>query len=129
MPANRRAATGLASEGPGEGAMTTLVKPRESQTPIDQVKPATRPAAPASAVQIEGEYHAPGTAAGSAQPHRVLVRVQAVGPSPRRIGVWAALLAKIFGPAATQRQRTSQEALEERLKGYGTLTSVTYPRC
>ena len=109
--------------------MTIVVTLRESQTPIERVRPGSRPTAPSLAVQIEREYHTPRTTAGAAQPHRGLVRVQAGGPSPRRIGVWAALLARIFGPAATQRRRTSQEACEERLKGYVTISSVTYPRC
>ena len=103
MPANRRAATGLAGEGPREGAMTTLLKPRETQTPIEGVKQATRPAAPTSAVKIEEEYHDPGTFAGAAKPHRRLIRVQAGVPSPRRKGVWSAVLAIINGPAVTQR--------------------------
>ncbi len=129
MPANSGAAAGLAGEGPGEGAMTTLVTPRESQTPIERVRPGSRPAAPDLAVQIEGRYHASVPTAGVAQPHRGLVRVQAEGPSPERIGIWAALLAKIFGPAATQRERTRREAYQERLKGYGTLNRFSYPRC
>ena len=109
--------------------MTTLVSPRESQTQFERVRPGSRPAAPASAVRFEKEYNASGTIAGAVQPHRRLVRVQAGSPSPRKIGVWASILAKISGPAATQRERASQEAYQERLKGYGTLTSVTYPRC
>ena len=109
--------------------MTTLLRSRESQTPIESVRPGSRPTAPVFAVQIEGQYHAPSTTARVAQPHRRLVRVQAGGPSPRRIGVWAALLAGIFGQPATQRGRTRQEAYQERLNGYRTISSVSYPRC
>ena len=83
----------------------------------------------ASAVHVEGEYHATGTIAGAAQPHRRLVRVQTGDPSPRRIGVWAGLLSRIIGPPVTQRERTRQEAYQERLKGNGTLARFSYPRC
>ena len=128
MKANQGTATGLSSEGQGETDMTTLVKPGEIQTSIERVRPGSRPTVPASAVKIEEYNRASGTNGGAAQPHHVLARVQAGGPSPRRIGVWAALLARIFGPAATQRERRRKEAYQERLKGYGSLTHVTYPR-
>ena len=109
--------------------MATPVKPRGSRASIERVKPAGRPAASASVVPIEEEYHVPGTTARAAPPYRGLVFVQAVGPSPRKIGVWAALMAKLLGPAATRRQLTRQEAYQEWLRGYGTLTSATWPRC
>ena len=40
----------------------------------------------------------------------------------------AALLANILGLASTQRERNRIEAYQERLKGYGSLAKVTYPR-
>ena len=39
------------------------------------------------------------------------------------------MLAIIFGPPATQRQRTRLEAYHEGIKGHGTLTGFGYPRC
>ena len=108
--------------------MTTLVKPREIQTPIKRVKPAIRPAAPTSAVQIGEEYHTPATAVEATRtPLRRVPENDGV-PLTRKMGVWAALLAKINGPAVTQRERTRQEAYEERLKGNGVLTRFMSPR-
>ena len=108
--------------------MTTLVRPGEIQSSIERVGLGSRPTAPVSAEKIEEDDHASGTNGGAAQPDQVLVRVQAGGPSPRRIGGLAALLANILGPASTQRERNRIEAYQERLKGYGSLANVTYPR-
>ena len=111
--------------------MTTLVKPKEIQTPIEGAKQATRPAAPTSTVQtvqIEEEYLGSGTIAMAAPPHRRLIRVQAGVPSPRRKGVWSAVLALINGPAVTQRERTRRDAHVERIKGNGTLARFISPR-
>ena len=108
--------------------MTTQLKPREIQNPIEGVRPATRPAAPTSAIKIEEEYHGSGTVARAAQPHRRLIRVKAGIPSPRKKGVWSAVLALINGPAVTQRERTRREAYVERIKGNGTLTRFVSPR-
>ena len=44
------------------------------------------------------------------------------------MGKLAAWLANILGPASTQRERNRIEAYQERLKGYGSLANVTYPR-
>lgn len=85
--------------------MTTSVRFGVDRSPLERVRPGSQPTAPDSAV-----------------------RVQSGGPSPRRIGVLAALLAKLFGPATTQRERNRIEAYQERLRGYGSLANVTYPR-
>ena len=85
--------------------MTNSEKPGVNRSPLQQAGPVSRPTPPDSAV-----------------------RVQADRPSPRRMGKLAALLANILGPASTQRERNRVEAYQERLKGYGSLANVTYPR-
>jgi hypothetical protein len=85
--------------------MTTSVRFGVDRSPLERVRPGSLPTAPDSAV-----------------------RVQSGRPSQERKGVLAALLAKIHGPAATQRERNRIEAYQDLLKGYGSLANVTYPR-
>ena len=108
--------------------MKTLVKPRESETPTERVKPATRPATPASVVIIEEYFPAPGIGVEAARAPLRRVPADDGNPSLTRKGVWSALLAIINGPAVTQRERARREAYVERIKGNGILTRFISPR-
>jgi len=109
--------------------MTATVSPREGQAPFERVKLGPRPKARALAVQIEGEFGLVGSNTVAAQANQNLARAQTADPSPIKVSPLAAMLAKLFGSAATNRDRTRQEVYQEQVRGYGNLTGVTYPRC